>query len=158
MDPTIPKGSYAGAMGLPQFMPSSYRSYAQDFDNDNVRDIWHNNADTIASVANYFSKHGWRTGEPVAYPVTVSGKRYESALEKGLKPNRTIQQLRALDIQIPELVNPEEKARLLSFEELSSLQFWIGLQNFYVITRYNHSAHYAMAVLQLAERILARKG
>ncbi len=157
LDPTVPKGSYAGAMGLPQFMPSSYRSYARDFDNDNVRDIWHNNADTIASVANYFSKHGWRTDEPVAYPVTVNGNRHESALEKGLKPNRTIQQLRTLDIQIPQLVNPEEKARLISFEELAGPNFWIGLQNFYVITRYNHSAHYAMAVLQLGKKILARK-
>jgi len=157
LDPTIPEGSYAGAMGLPQFMPSSYRSYAQDFDKDNVRDIWHNNADTIASVANYFSKHGWQTNNPIAYPVTVSGKLYESALEKGLKPNRTIQQLRALDIRIPQLVDPQEKARLIAFEELNGPNFWVGLENFYVITRYNHSAHYAMAVLQLSKKILARQ-
>ena len=128
-----------------------------DFDNDNVRDIWHNNADTIASVANYFYKHGWRTDEPVAYPVTVRGKLYESVLEKGLKPNRTIQQLRARDIRIPQLVNPEEKARLMRFEEINGARFWVGMQNFYVITRYNHSAHYAMAVLQLGKKILSRK-
>ena len=80
INPADPVGSYAGAMGMPQFMPSSFRTYAVDFDNDNRRDIWHNNSDVIASVANYFAKHHWQTGQAIAVPVTAKDKNYEPVL------------------------------------------------------------------------------
>lgn len=157
LDPTVPKGSYAGAMGVPQFMPSSFRHYAVDFDQDNQRDIWSNHSDSIASVANYFSKHGWQEGEPVTYPVEVNGTQIGSTLEKGLKPNRTIQNLQQLGVRLPQPIIPDKKARLLKFEELDGASFWVGMHNFYVITRYNHSAPYAMAVYQLSQKILAQR-
>lgn len=157
LDPLVPKGSYAGAMGLPQFMPSSYRHYAVDFNKDKRRDIWKNESDTIASVANYFSKHGWQKGDPVIYPVEVSGEHYLSALGGGLKPDRTIQDLKNLGVRFPLNITPEKKARLLKLEELFGNSYWVGMHNFYVITRYNHSSLYAMAVYQLSQNILEKR-
>ncbi len=152
VNPLGPMGSYAGAMGMPQFMPSSYRHYAADFEGDNQRDIWKNPADAIASVANYFSKHHWRTGDAIAYPVTAEAGAYKKALTKGLKPDFTAQQLAKLQIKLPEL-NAKEPLKLLSFEQETGHDLWVGLTNFYVITRYNHSSLYALAVFQLSEAI-----
>ncbi len=157
MDPLQPVGSYAGAMGIPQFMPSSFRAYAADYDGDGRRDIWSNNGDVIASVANYFVKHKWRTGQPVAYPVQVSGKAYKTALTKGLKPDFEMKNLKSLDVVPEEKIADTEKVKLLSFELEKGHEYWVGLQNFYVITRYNHSSLYAMAVYQLSQEILDKK-
>lgn len=156
LDPSAPVGSYAGAMGIPQFMPSSFRRYAVDINRDKQRDIWNNTPEAIASVGNYFSEHGWLSGQPVTYPVEVDGETYHSVLGKGLKPNHTIKRLRKAGVRISEPVGPETKGRLLEFEETKGTSFWLALQNFYVITRYNRSAHYAMAVYQLAQEILAK--
>jgi len=152
LNPLEPVGSYAGAMGLPQFMPSSYRHYAADFEGDGKRDIWKNPADTIASVANYFSRHHWQAGKSVAYPVKAEGTQYKKALTKGLKPDITAKELSQLKVSLPTL-EAKEPLKLLSFEQESSDDLWIGLSNFYVITRYNHSALYALAVFQLSEAI-----
>lgn len=153
INPLEPIGSYAGAMGMPQFMPSSYRHYAVDFEGDMKRDIWHNPADTIASVANYFAKHHWQTGQDIAFVVQANGDKYKQALTKGLSPNMTVKQLQNLGVQVPKQVAAQERVRLLSFEQEYGDNLWIGLNNFYVITRYNHSPLYAMAVFQLSAAI-----
>lgn len=153
LDPLKPLGSYAGAMGMPQFMPSSYRNFAADFDDDKKRDIWQNPADVIASVANYFVKHQWKQGEAVAVPVSVSGEAYQQALNTDLKPDVTVQELREWQVGVPEQLLGPEKVKLLKFEQEKDHELWAGLHNFYVITRYNHSPLYAMAVFQLSQAI-----
>ena len=153
MSPLEPVGSYAGAMGIPQFMPSSYRHFAADFEGDAKRDIWNNPADAIASVANYFTKHHWQPGKDIAFPVTATDERYKKALTKGLKPDMTVAQLKKYKLQIPAQLADSERVKLLSFEQKKANDLWIGLENFYVITRYNHSALYAMAVFQLSQAV-----
>jgi membrane-bound lytic murein transglycosylase B len=159
LNPLIPVGSYAGAMGLAQFMPSSIRTYAVDYDRDKHRDMLHNRFDVMASIANYLVKYGWEREQAVAYPVSVKGNQYQRALDsKKLEPNLTLAQLQKLNIALPPKVDLRLKARLLSFEQEKSASLWLGLNNFYVITRYNRSALYAMAVYQLSAAILAKKG
>jgi membrane-bound lytic murein transglycosylase B len=147
------KGSYAGAMGYGQFMPSSYRAYAVDFDGDGVADIWNNPEDAIGSVANYLARHGWRAGEPVASRARVSGSVPEAVLGKGLKPDRSVAELVAAGLEPEQHLDPEAPARALRFEQPDGFDYWVALNNFYVITRYNHSAMYAMSVYQLSQRI-----
>jgi len=159
INPADPIGSYAGAMGMPQFMPSSFRTYAVDFDNDNRRDIWHDNSDVIASIANYFVKHHWQTGQAIAVPVTAKDKNYEPALSKDLKPDLRLDELESLNLIISRQLPLDSKVKLLSFERQQGEQeLWAALDNFYVITRYNHSPLYAMAVYQLSLSILNKKG
>ena len=153
MDPLVPVGSYAGAMGMPQFMPSSYRNFAADYEGDAKRDIWNNSADAIASVANYFAKHHWQPGKDIAFPAFAIGEQYKRALSKGLKPDINAAQLRALRVLMPDQIADTELLKLLSFEQEKGNDLWIGLKNFYVITRYNHSPLYALAVFQLSEAI-----
>ncbi len=157
VNPLSLKGSYAGAMGLPQFMPSSYRHYAVDFDDDNQRDIWKNSADTLASIANYFVKHGWEQGKPVAFKVVVNQVDPASFLTDDLKPELSAQQLIQAGIQLDSSINPDGLVKLLKYEHVDSDEYWVGLKNFYVITRYNHSQLYAMAVFQLSQEIKKRK-
>ncbi|MCK5871986.1 MAG: lytic murein transglycosylase B [Methylococcales bacterium] len=156
MNPLKPKGSYAGAMGLPQFMPSSYRNYAADYENDHIRNIWTNPADAIASVGHYLLKYGWQKNEAIAYKVTVTGNNYTKALFDDLKPQSTVAQLQALNIDIPPNIPPQALAKLLEYQQVSAPEFWVGLTNFYVITRYNHSQMYALAVYQLGDAILEK--
>jgi len=163
MSPLMPVGSYAGAMGVPQFMPSSYINYATDFDNDGHRDIWHNNNDVIASVANYFVKHQWQVGQPIVIPAKAIDEKYKAALTKELKPDLRVEQLELLNLIISRPLPLNTKIKLLAFEQKafgqkSGEELWVGLDNFYVITRYNHSPLYAMAVYQLSQAILNKKG
>ena len=157
IDPLQPLGSYAGAMGLSQFMPSSYRAYAKDFDQDHKRDIWHNNSDAIASVANYFVANHWQRGGAITYQVSANGDAYKQALSKGVKPDTSIGQLRKLGVNMPTQLSDNEQAKLLSYPMIDHEQLWIGLHNFYVITRYNHSPLYAMAAYQLSQAIREKK-
>lgn len=157
MNPLDPTGSYAGAMGIPQFMPSSYRAYAADFEDDEKRDIWNNPADAIASVANYFVKHHWRKGEAITFPVVAEGDAYQQALTKGLKPDISWAELELLSIKSEQALNADEVVKLLAYEQETGNDLWVGLQNFYVITRYNHSPLYAMAVYQLSDAIYKQK-
>lgn len=151
------KGSYAGAMGLGQFMPSSYRAYAKDFDGDEVIDIWGNAGDAIASVANYFVKHGWRSGGPIVVKADFAGGREAAIFDQSLKPVKTIDQLQSEGL-VPQIAVAEDSlATPIAFEGKQGDEYWLGLHNFYVITRYNHSAMYAMAVLQLSEALRAAK-
>lgn len=158
INPAAPIGSYAGAMGMPQFMPSSFRTYAVDFDNDNRRDIWHNSSDVIASVANYFAKHHWQPGQPIAVPVTAKYQNFEPAHKNSLKPDLRVAELESLNLIISRQLPLDSKVKLLSFEQQQGEELWAALDNFYVITRYNHSPLYAMAVYQLSLSILNKKG
>ncbi len=153
MNPLDPIGSYAGAMGIPQFMPSSYRAYAADFEGDEKRDIWNNPSDAIASVANYFVKHHWHRGEAIIFPANAEGQAYQQALTKGLKPDYSWEKLQTLAIYIDPTLKKDEAVKLLAFEQKTGNDLWVALNNFYVITRYNHSPLYAMAVYQLSDAI-----
>ena len=157
MNPLDPTGSYAGAMGIPQFMPSSYRAYAADFENDEKRDIWNNPADAIASVANYFIKHHWQKGGAVTFPVTTEGDAYQQALTKGLKPDLKWNELQALSVSSEQTLKQDEIVKLLAYQQEEVSDLWVGLHNFYVITRYNHSPLYAMAVYQLSAAIAEKR-
>lgn len=157
MDPLQPTGSYAGAMGIPQFMPSSYLAYSADHDNDGKRDIWDNNGDVFASIANYFIKHKWQAGLAVTYPVQYQGEAYKQVLADGLKPDTTIGQLQNLGLTLPDQLPVSTKVKLLDYETETGTELWLGLGNFYAITRYNHSALYAMAVFQLSQAIAAKR-
>jgi membrane-bound lytic murein transglycosylase B len=158
IDPALPRGSYAGAMGMPQFMPSSYRRYAADLDGDRRRDIWGNAADAIASVANYFSVHGWQSREPIAVPASVRGNGFHALLNKDLRPSHLIAELRKLGVEPRTPVPDRTRAKLLELGEETGPSYWLTLQNFYVISRYNHSPLYAMAAYQLSRELLARRG
>ena len=159
IEPLTLQGSYAGAMGLAQFMPSSYRAYAVDFDNDGHRDLWHNPVDAIGSVANYLGAHRWRRGEPIATPASIRGLDYRALLDDDLKPKYNLAKLRSLGV-IPadkSAFDREDKAAiLLELDGDAGLEYWLGFYNFYVITRYNRSPLYAMAVLQLSHEIRNR--
>ena len=148
-------GSYAGAMGYGQFIPSSYRHYAVDFDGDGKRDLWNNKADIIGSVANYFHAHGWTSGTPVATPAQVEGNDYRTVLDLGYKPNTVLDAMRHDGITPVAPLPDELLAALIKFEQPDGPEYWLGFNNFYVITRYNHSPLYAMAVYQLSEEISA---
>ncbi len=154
-DPRQLTGSYAGAMGYGQFIPSSYRHYAVDFDADGVRDIWRNPVDAIGSVANYFARHRWRGNGPVAVPVTLADATLASMANASLELRHTVAELQARGVQIPDSVQlqPSAKAALYKLDAADGDEYWLGLHDFYVITRYNRSHMYAMAVHQLAERI-----
>jgi membrane-bound lytic murein transglycosylase B len=149
IDPLTPTGSYAGAMGMPQFMPSSYRNYSIDFNGDSRRDIWHNSKDVIASIANYFAKHGWQSGQAIAFPLGGNSSKTHQKLSflkedlRLIKSNRTNP-----NISTPLLST--KKAKIIAFEQENGEELWATSNNFYVITRYNHSPLYAMAVYQLS--------
>jgi membrane-bound lytic murein transglycosylase B len=157
MDPMEFEGSYAGAIGKPQFMPSSYRMYAVDFDGDNKRDLLHSNADAIGSVANYLRRHGWQRNEPITAPAKVQGNGYGKVLKKGLKPRLTLREANSHGVVSHVDFEPHQKVSLIELETTDGMEYWVGLKNFYAITRYNHSALYAMAVYQLAEEIRNRR-
>ncbi|NNE06558.1 MAG: lytic murein transglycosylase B [Xanthomonadales bacterium] len=148
-------GSYAGAMGMGQFIPSSYRAYAVDFDGNGHRDLWRSTADVVGSVANYLHQHGWRPGDPVvnrARPLPAADP--ELASRRDFKPKLNVGQLAEKGYHGSADLDPERKAAVLKLDEGSHQSYWLTFDNFYVITRYNRSPLYAMAVLQLSEAIL----
>ena len=146
------KGSYAGAMGYGQFIPSSYRNYAIDFDQDGRRDLWGNIDDIIGSVANYFHRHGWKDGEPVASRVT-QGKVPASLVSENSKPDKTAGELAALGIRTTPPLSTHQPVAVLELQQRTGPEYWLTSNNFYVITRYNRSPLYAMSVYQLSEAI-----
>ena len=156
VDPAILTGSYAGAMGYGQFMPSSFLNYAIDFDDDGHRDIWHNPVDAIGSVANYFAKHGWKNNEPVVSKARFSGNGKAVTWVKGrknLKPDYQLSELIELGLQPEAELKLDQPATPIRLTGVKGKEYWVGLHNFYVITRYNHSALYAMSVYQLSQEI-----
>ena len=156
-DPLELIGSYAGAMGYGQFIPSSFRAYAIDFDGDGARDIWSNQTDAIGSVANYFFRHGWDGEGPIAVPVTVTDERADQFANQGLKPKRSIAELRKAGVEHVSLPD-QTLGALFRLEGNGGWEYWLGLHDFYVITRYNHSHMYALAVVQLSAAVRSRWG
>lgn len=156
VDPLSVKGSYAGAMGIPQFISSSYRNFAVDFDNDDQTNLWNDHVDAIGSVANYFKRHNWRRGEAVIYPVVRMPADYSQLERSQLKPEASYAQLQQTGIESVADIATQTPVALLEFEETDGPSFWLGLHNFYVITRYNHSQLYALAVYLLAQDIRDR--
>jgi peptidoglycan lytic transglycosylase B len=148
-------GSYAGAMGMPQFIPSSFRSYAVDFDGNGVRDFWHGSADSIGSVANYFNKHGWVKNQPVASRASVEMSAKKLASKK-MKPHKSVADYKKLGVKPIDHFNGAAQATLLLLNGNKGDEYWMTLNNFYVITRYNHSPLYAMAVFQLSQAVSAK--
>ena len=153
LDPLLIEGSYAGAMGQGQFIASSYRSYAVDFDSDGHRDLWRSQADAVGSVANYFNRHGWQAGQAVAERLEHPKGPYTELVAAGMKPSLTAAQLLASGIEPPQGLGTDGLASLILLDGADGDEYWLGLNNFYVITRYNHSNLYAMAVYQLGQWI-----
>ncbi|MBX9903570.1 MAG: lytic murein transglycosylase B [Burkholderiales bacterium] len=146
------KGSFAGAIGVPQFLPSSYRKYAVDFDGDGRRDL-RQVTDAIGSVANYYRQFGWQQGAPVIVPVDVGNTALEPLLGAGLLPHISVAELRKRGVLPLEPVADDVLASLFSVETEVGPRYWLGLNNFYVITRYNRSINYAMVVQELASTL-----
>jgi membrane-bound lytic murein transglycosylase B len=157
LDPFAPRGSFAGAMGLGQFMPSSFRDHAVDHNGDGHRDLW-NPSDAIGSVANYFRHHGWQPGEAVAVPAQVQPGSSVRAMKTGFKTSYGVNELAGRGITPTRALGRTGTVSLLELDAKGGYEYWLGLKNFYVITRYNHSTYYAMAVHQLAQAIRSRKG
>lgn len=155
LDPLATFGSYAGAMGFPQFMPSSWRNLAVDFDGDGRRDLINNPVDAIGSVANYFKANGWQTGAPVGTRARIVNQDYDAILSKELATTSTLGEIAKKGLV------PREEGAYLAGEPASALrlqgnnggEFWLAFTNFYVITKYNRSTLYAMAVWQLSEQL-----
>ncbi|WP_192457567.1 lytic murein transglycosylase B [Musicola keenii] len=153
-DPLSLRGSFAGAMGYGQFMPSAFKKYAVDFNGDGVPNLW-DPVDAIGSVANYFKSNGWQPNEQIAVPA--SGQTF--SLDTGFKTRYSLSTLAAAGLRPTASLGGYQEASLLRLDMGSYYQFWYGLPNFYAITRYNHSVHYAMAVWQLGEEVRkARQG
>lgn len=155
LDPLTLKGSYAGAMGYGQFIPSSYRAYAVDYDHDGRADIWNNPVDAIASVANYFARHGWSQGAPVVVPALAGEHPDTSTANALVKPTLSLDELSAMGYRPAQPV-PQAPAFPLRLEGAEGDEYWLAFDNFYVITRYNRSHRYAMAVYQLSQAISDR--
>jgi membrane-bound lytic murein transglycosylase B len=150
------KGSYAGAMGLPQFMPGSYRNYAVDFDEDGRTDLWGSPADIIGSVAEYFVKHGWQSGQPVWSEIVGFDAGKLPPIDGGLSLRQPVRAFAELGLPAASGVDVASEAAVLLLEERDGARYYLAYNNWYVITRYNRSRLYASAVWTLAEEIRAR--
>ncbi len=155
IDPLEPMGSYAGAMGRPQFMPSSFRAYAVDATGDGKRDIWNNWADVAGSIANYFNAHGWKPGQEVTAQATL-GSSWQGDSPKPantLKAKETVTSLSNSGVVFATDQPADSAGQLLTYEGKDGLEHWVGFHNFFVITKYNRSVMYALAVHQLGQEI-----
>jgi len=156
-DPTSLMGSYAGAMGYGQFIPSSYRNFAVDFDGDGTRDIWHNTADAVGSIANYFARHKWRGDGPVAVRIEDPQGKLAGIANKGLKLRHKVADIEALGLQLPadlaETLTADTRLAAYVLQGEEGVENWLGFHDFYAITRYNHSHLYALAIEHLARGV-----
>ena len=155
LDPARSKGSYAGALGIAQFLPSSYRRHAVDFDGDGRRDLWQHD-DAIASVANYYRSYGWQSGAPVVMSIERGGEvsdAFGQLLERGLAPHATVGAVKKSGATPAEPVNDEALVSVFAAEGEAGPRYWIGFNNFYVITRYNRSINYALSVYELSQEL-----
>jgi peptidoglycan lytic transglycosylase B len=156
LDPLTTTGSYAGAMGVPQFMPSVYRRYAVDADTSRKRDLWGSWDDIFASVANYLREHGWTPGAPVLAETTLEPDPTFQIEPHNLELNETVGSLAARGVKVAADVPADTPVVLISAEQRDGPAYRVGFHNFYVITRYNVSARYAMTVHDLADAVAAR--
>ncbi|MCX7117059.1 MAG: lytic murein transglycosylase B [Legionellales bacterium] len=151
-------GSYAGAMGKPQFMPSSYRFFALDYAGHGKRDLMNDDRDVIGSVANYFHRHGWTMGMNVAQPANVRGGQIKKLVTNSKTPNYTLQSLLSAGVSPVSLpVHPPKKVGLIELETRKGQEYWLAYPNFYVITRYNTSPQYALVVYLFSQRLTRQK-
>lgn len=157
LDPLTIYGSYAGAMGPGQFMPSTYRRFAVDYDDKGGCDLFNNMDDALASVANYLKEHGWKYRAPVTVRASVKGTRYSELLNQGTKPFTTVKEARQKGLHPRTSLPAGEQISVLSLSGMDGEEVWLTLPNFYVITRYNKSPMYAMAVFQLSEELRKAK-
>lgn len=153
VNPHTTLGSYAGAMGEPQFMPSSYRDYAVDATRKGYSDLFNNSGDVILSVANYFRGHGWIPGGPVVVPARIESDRYQNLPAQGKKPNLSLSQFAQYGVYPRGHIPLRLEATLVTLQGDNGAEYWLGFNNFYSIMRYNTSPLYAMAVYQLSEMI-----
>ena len=152
------KGSYAGAIGIPQFMPGSYRRYAVDFDGDGNADLRASESDAVGSVANFLAKHGWRRGERISLPARVSGEAWRPLAAAGIEPVTPLAEMKRYGVEVRTDLALETQVTLVELESPGApTEFRLGLRNFYVLTRYNRSALYASAVYDLAQEIRAKR-
>lgn len=160
INPETVLGSYAGAMGLPQFIASSYRHYAVDFNHDGRTDLWEQVPDAIGSVANYLAKNGWARGKPVAFPAVLDDPGAHAPKASGRGTGYTAAELEKAGIRTTADLAPDTPVGLLIFDGRESKEYWVAMHNFYVITTYNRSPLYAMAVYQLSQaiQVAARAG
>lgn len=149
-------GSYAGAMGYGQFIPSSYRAYAVDFDGDGLRDIWANPRDAVGSIANYFRRHGWEPNQEVVVRVELTGEGAADLANESLSLEHTVADFKRMGVVVDGLAD-DRPAALFRMQAEAGDEYWLGLNNFYVITRYNRSRLYAMAVHELGQSIKSRR-
>lgn len=154
VDPLTLQGSYAGAMGQPQFMPTSFRKFAVDFDSNGKRDLWTSPEDIIGSVAHYFAEHGWKAGELITRRAKVKGTHYQQVVAAGMKPSYKFKELKPFGVTITGTAPADAAVALIRLEGEKGDEYWVAFGNFYTITRYNHSALYAMATTQLSEAIV----
>jgi len=158
-DPFAFRGSFTGAVGLPQFMPGSYRRYAVDFDGDGRRDLRASPADAIGSVANFLVQHGWQAGGPIAVPAAVTTPEARALADGRVETTRTAAELRIAEIDFAAGIDDSQPAVLVELDSVDAESvYWVGFDNFYVITRYNRSSFYAISVLELAQAIHAARG
>ena len=158
LNPMEAKGSYAGAIGIPQFMPSSYRQHAIDFDGDGRRDLIDSTADAIGSVAHYLNAHGWQIAEPVVERLAKSdGARARTYATRGFKADISHETLRQDGVQIRATKFTGRKVGVIRLEQDGYEEYRVAYPNFFVLTRYNRSQNYAMAVFELAEQIAKQK-
>lgn len=152
------RGSYAGAIGIPQFMPGSYRRFAVDFDGDGVANLRLSPADAIGSVANFLAKHGWRRGERIELRARVSGDAHRKLVEAGAEPTARLGDLKSFGVETRTDLALDTPVALIELENAEApADYRIGLRNFYVLTRYNRSVLYASAVVDLAQEIKNRR-
>src|SRR5271154_579755 len=156
LDPSVVKGSYAGAMGAPQFMPSNYRRYAIDADADGHINLWTNWQDVCASVGNYLKEHGWNAGEPVLSDASVAPDKAPDLDGRTLALSETVGSLRTKGVNFDSTLAETAPALLVALDDTDGTHWRVGYNNFYVITRHNHSALYAMAVFELAAAVKQR--
>jgi len=148
------KGSYAGAIGIPQFMPGSYRRFAVDFDGDGAANLRTSEADAIGSVANFLARHGWRRGEKIELPARVVGDAHRSLVDIGIEPKTSLAELRRYGVETRADLPLDTPVALIELESAGApTEYRLGLRNFYVLTRYNRSVLYASSVHDLAQEI-----
>ena len=152
-DVTLVQGSFAGALGWPQFMPSSYRRFALDYSGDGRIDLWGDMADIVGSVASYLRQFGWKEGQPVAAPAQLGSVAPKPLLQLGLKPRLTWSQWQRRGVHSADEIAAALPASLFSVDLADGPEYWLGFNNFHALLRYNYSRNYAMAVYQLAQEI-----
>lgn len=157
MDAGDATGSYAGAMGRPQFMPSSFRAYAVDSTGDGKRDIWNNWADVAGSIANYFNAHGWISGQDVASRATLADRWQGPTPKNILKATASVDSLSQQGVLFATNLPCDSKSQLITLEGNGGTEYWVGFHNFFVITRYNRSVMYALVVHQLGQEVALQR-